>query len=239
MSTTRNNLKMDQKIDELHSLLQLMRNEMNNGFQEVKDLKEENQKLKNEITILQNENVSIRDQMDKLVSTIECQQSFLEHLDTKERENNIIIFGLEEKEPLDQCNTDEAKVELLLKSLDQENFCQLVFTCKRLGESKEGQSSRPLLVILPSGDIRKAVLAKTKILVQHRLFRNIKIKKDQSPAIRREWGRLFRVEKEEMKKPENAGHQINFDKKKRQILRDGVVIDRFMLTSVFQQAGRD
>ena len=56
------------------------------------------------------------------------------------------------------------------------------------------------------------------------------IKKDQHPFVRREWGRLHAVMKEEKSKPENTGCNINLDPKKREILKDGVVIDQWRMS---------
>ena len=56
----------------------------------------------------------------------------------------------------------------------------------------------------------------------------VKIKKDQHPALRKEWRRLFQTEADEKNKPENAGCVIKLDRKQRLLLRDGVVIDRFL-----------
>jgi hypothetical protein len=60
---------------------------------------------------------------------------------------------------------------------------------------------------------------------RHDAMRGICIKKDTHPAIRAEWTRLFKVKEEEEKKPGNAGYRITIDMRKRQVLRDDLVID--------------
>ena len=58
-------------------------------------------------------------------------------------------------------------------------------------------------------------------------FKGVRIKKDQHPAIRKEWWRLFKAEETEKAKPENRGHDVHLDREKRQLLRDGKVIEAF------------
>ena len=56
------------------------------------------------------------------------------------------------------------------------------------------------------------------------------IKKDQHPFVRREWGRLHAVMKEEKAKPENASCTINIDPKTCGVLKDGIVIDQWRMS---------
>ena len=78
---------------------------------------------------------------------------------------------------------------------------------------------------------REQVLQKTANLKTYgpdnHPFRRVYVKKDVHPAVSKEWKRLHDLEKNEKEKPENQGVEIKFDKDTRQLLRDGVVIDRF------------
>ena len=56
------------------------------------------------------------------------------------------------------------------------------------------------------------------------------LKKDQHPSIRNEWGRLHAVVREEKAKAENAGCTISLDPKKREVLKDGTVIDQWRMS---------
>ena len=56
------------------------------------------------------------------------------------------------------------------------------------------------------------------------------IKKDQHPSVRKEWGRLHSVLKEEKAKAENVGCSITIDPRKREVLKDGVVIDQWKMS---------
>ena len=58
------------------------------------------------------------------------------------------------------------------------------------------------------------------------VYKDIYIKKDLHPAVRREWGRLHEVKATEQNRPENAGCQIVLDSR-REVTRDGVVIDKW------------
>lgn len=54
------------------------------------------------------------------------------------------------------------------------------------------------------------------------------IKKDTHPAVRKEYARIRKREKEEKEKPANAGTTVAYDWKNRVLLLDGLIIDRFM-----------
>ena len=104
---------------------------------------------------------------------------------------------------------------------------------KRLGKAGKNNTTRrprPCLVNLKEAEQRTAVLKKAKKIEEKPSFKDIKIKKDQHPAFRKEWYRLFTVVEEEKKKPENAGCDISFDRKKRVIFKDGIIIDRWHLS---------
>ena len=59
------------------------------------------------------------------------------------------------------------------------------------------------------------------------MYNTIFIKSDVHPSIRKEMARLYVVEKAEKETPENAGRNVNFDKKNRTITIDGLVVDRY------------
>ena len=107
------------------------------------------------------------------------------------------------------------------------NSQNVQFTERRLGKQIEGKI-RPILVTLYQGTDRRVILNHTKNLKSAgEDFKSIYVKKDTHPAIRREWKRLFDAKEEEEKKPENVGVTIMVDTRKRQLLRNDVVIDRW------------
>ena len=97
----------------------------------------------------------------------------------------------------------------------------------RLGKAEAGRN-RPILAKVPSRAARDKILENTKELrAAGPAYRRISVKKDRHPAIRKEWKRLRGVETAEKGKPVNQGCTIRLDYKKREITRDGVVIDKW------------
>ena len=102
---------------------------------------------------------------------------------------------------------------------------ELRYDCLRLGKECTGDDSarpRPILVTLEDFTKRRLILEKSKELKtatsitiedENLDLSKVFIKKDQHPFVRREWGRLHAVMKEEKSKPENAGFDINIDPK--------------------------
>lgn len=101
---------------------------------------------------------------------------------------------------------------------------------KRVGKQKGNDSERPVLITFSRTEERNKVIeaAKNTKFQNSCTLKKIRVKKDVHPGIRKEWKRLTEVYEEESKKPENAGHTIEFDKKRRVILRDNMILDRFM-----------
>lgn len=159
-----------------------------------------------------------------LLDTVISQQKFLEAMDAKERKQNVIIIGVSEVNAVLGATTDMDKVESILTALECDTT---MFEHRRLGKTRTDGNPRPLLVTLPSAETARQVLTAAK--PNGGEFTDIRIKRDTHPAFRKEWGRLYSVENAEKQKPENAGRSVTFDKKKRQILVDGVVVDFWKL----------
>ena len=175
------------------------------------------EQMEQQISELKEENASLKDEQKKQGEIIRQQQVFLERLDQKERANNLILVGVQEGgEP------DEAMVRNIVRSLGLESTQTNVITgVKRIGEARGGKP-RTMLVSVQSSKLRNEIVNAARSNTD---LGNIRIKKDTSPAVRNEWGRLFRVKEEEEKRPENAGKVIAIDTRKRQVICDGQVID--------------
>ena len=99
---------------------------------------------------------------------------------------------------------------------------------KRLGQQNDGKK-RLVLVVLEDGNERNEILKKAKNLKsQSGSLARVYVKKDVHPAVRKEMARLRQREKEEKEKAENIGVNIRIDWRKRELLRDGNVIDKFL-----------
>lgn len=165
--------------------------------------------------------------IEKQGRIIAAQQQFLEAVDKKERENNIVILGVpEQNESLEGATNDEDKLEVLWNKIGVEDVRG---THRRLGrEANNGESrrSRPILLTLTDKDVRSRVLENSNRLKNAGdNVKSIYIKKDVHPSVRREWKRLRDVEREEKEKPENVGCVIRLDPRERKVYKDGEIID--------------
>ena len=209
-----------------------------NGFEAImRQLRGMEDRLNGKIEAMRNELKAERErtsllenQVDQLVKIVSSQQRYLEQIDSRDRASKLVILGVaEDGKNLGAASTDEQKIRRILNTVKPGS--DLTFTGKRLGQPRQDGSCRPMLVSLSDPQKRKDLLAGNvkDLLAAEQDPVNIKIKKDQHPAIRKEWRRLFEAETAERNKPENAGCAIVFDRVKRQITRDGVVIDRFLV----------
>lgn len=191
---------------------------------ELGHLKQELRNMKQEVNHLSN-------RLDEAFKVITQQQLFLEAMDGKERRRNMLIFGVAEG-PDEIGGTDKEKVRRVItatgytKSFDSESW-----EIKCLGKSpavQDGTKKRPILVVAENGKIRNEILKVAKHLTNcDALLPNVYIKKDLHPAVRKELGRLRRREKDEKEKTENVGATMEYNWRRRLLLRDSMVIDRY------------
>lgn len=165
--------------------------------------------------------------LDKQAEIISKQQLYLESLDRKEREANLVILGVpDEYESLDGAVTDEDKLKKIWAKVGVDN---VVGTHRRLGRSDgdgTARRCRPILLTLRDKTVRGHILDYAKNLkTSGDTFKRIYVKKDVHPAVRREWQRLRDAEKVEKERPENAGCVIYLNTRERKLYRDGCVID--------------
>lgn len=194
------------------------------------DLLDEIRSLKDEVKamagIKQKVDV-LSERLDQAFNIITQQQLFLESLDNKERRNNLIITGVSEE--VDAIgSTDVEKVQNVIAATGyQLTSDPASWEIKRLGRENE-QKKRPLLVVVGDGHQRNEILRKAKNLKSSDgVMSSVYVKKDVHPAVRKEMARLRRREKEEKEKPGNVGVTIVYDWKKRVLLREGSIIDKF------------
>lgn len=166
----------------------------------------------------------LKEQVARQQEVIVKQQRFLEDIDRKSRECNLVLLGVpEEQESLDGAITENAKIQKVFATAGSTVGTR---SSRRLG--KVGQRRRPILVTVASREDRDAVLQRAKHLKEAgEVFSRIYIKKDTHPAVREEWKRLKDAEKTEKEKPENIGCNIYINYKERQLIKDGEVIDKF------------
>ena len=167
----------------------------------------------------------LNNRIDKQADIIARQQQFLELLDRKEREANIVVLGLpDEGEALDGAVTDTDKLK---KVWEKVGVADVQCQHRRLGAHAEGgRRNRPLLLTIPQKDMRSRILAIAKNLkTAGEKFSRIYVKKDVYPGVRKEWQRLREAKVKEKERPDNAGCDIRLDTRQRKLYRDGEVID--------------
>ena len=138
--------------------------------------------------------------MDSLQVTV-VQQQFLERIDSREREKNIVITGIPEDETLNGAQSGKEKCDEVFKVIGFEVETDVC----RLGEKRTGKM-RPVLAKTPSKSARDLILSKSKILKEaDTKYKKIYVKKDIHPAVRNEWKRLKDAELEEKKEANQPG----------------------------------
>ena len=167
--------------------------------------------------------------MDKQSDIIAKQQLYLESLDRKEREANLVILGVpDEHESLDGAVSDEDKLQRIWSKVGVRN---VVGTHRRLGKRTDttdtsARRCRPILLTLQDKMLRGNILDQAKNLkTSGDVYKKIYVKKDIHPAVRKEWQRLRDVERTEKERPDNEGCVIRLDTRERKLYRDGQVID--------------
>ena len=166
-------------------------------------------------------------QLSKQNEIVVKQQIFLEHLDRRERECNIVILGVpDDNEALEGVTSDSDKVNKVWQTTGI--VCPIKST-KRLGRPGDSTRRRPILVVVDSCGDRDAALEKEQVLksCNKDAYKRIFIKKDVHPSVRAEWTRLHGVVTAEKARPENSACNIHLDFKARKVYKDGVIIDQW------------
>lgn len=242
---------MASNLDEFYKLTRSQRSSLNktellgilnsnesssNG--DIQTLSSNIEKLTKEITTLNKSFTDHKDSTDKQINELKQQvsqqneiiakqQKFLEQIDRKERECNVVIQGVPEGVvALDGATNDSDKIK---KIWDAAGITIDAKFPRRLGKP-DTTRNRPILVVVSSREQRDAVLDKAKQLKDAGdIYKAIYIKKDVHPSVRGEWKRLHDVVKTEKDRPENHGCDISLNFRERKVYKDGVVIDQWSL----------
>ena len=219
---------------ELVDILDAAREERGNN-QDISTLIVSITKLTSEVTTLStalkhhqettdNKVADLKQQVEKQSEIITKQQLFLEQLDRKDRECNLVILGVPEgAEALDGATEDNAKVK---KVWEAAGITCNVKSAKRIGNPEK---RRPILVVVNSREERDAALDKAKRLKDMEPYKRIFVKRDTHPSVRAEWTRLHEVVRREKANPDNTLCDITLDYKARKVYKDGSVIDQWSM----------
>ena len=173
----------------------------------------------------------MQEQISKQANIIMQQQLFLEKVDRKERETNMVVLGVpDDQTALDGATNDDDKLSKVWEVLEDNTEIR---SHRRLERHDPGSGrARPILVTVATKDARDKMLEKTpKLKNRGGPFEKIYVKKDVHPAVREEWKRLRTAETTEKERPENQGCTIRLDTRERKLYRNGVVIDGWNLHS--------
>jgi hypothetical protein len=164
------------------------------------------------------------------------QQKYLESLENMRRAKNVVVYGVTEggmeygdttgENTLLQ--TDTEKINHVLKLLGK--ISAEVVSIQRLGKQRPAETDRPrpILFTVNTTDERNSILSVAKKLKDGpKNVRKVFLKKDVHPAIRREYDRLRKVEKQERDKPDNESRDVKYNHENRTITIDGIVVDTF------------
>ena len=173
----------------------------------------------------------IQSKQKELREVIDNHQRYLEKSDSFRRENNVVVFGLQESE------NDDVKVKEILQSIECTNIEPE--RAKRLGKVPDNPTevapgddnaprtrNRPLLLTLKSRSEKSKILANSSKLKDSEIFGTIYIKKDQTPAERKEWTRLRTVLKREKDRPDNQGVGVKMDYRRRCVMVGDQIVER-------------
>lgn len=176
-------------------------------------------------SILNKNYTELKGRVDKQAEIMVKQQQFLEALDRKERESNIVILGVpDEHETLEGAMQDEEKISKIWSKM---GVGSVSGNHRRLGNNTSpGTRRRPILFTLADKGQRSTILDNANRLKTFGdNYNKIYVKKDVHPSVRREWRRLREAEKTEKARPENAGCTVRLDTRERKLYRDADVID--------------
>ena len=202
--SARHDSKLDQIMKELTELRSIISSHENSAKVQI-----------NELT----------DVIKKQSEVILQHQLFLEQLDRKNRENNLVLFGIpDERSAFDGVTSEEDKIQKVLGKVETDSDA-VVRSHRRLGPVNDDRP-RPVLIRVDSKFIRDKVLEKAKKLKDlNDPFKKVYIKKDSHPEVRKEWKRLRNAE--EAEKRNNVDSDIRLDFKQRVLYKDGCIIDKW------------
>ncbi len=175
----------------------------------------------NESTTKVNQEIGgLRKVVEKQRDIIAAHQGVWEEVDGELRAGKLVAFGIRE-------DADDHNVIDRMFSILQENSVGS-YSHRRLGKEQTGRY-RPILITLQEARWRNGLIANGKELKRAGKekighvevdWSKVFVKKDQHPAVQREWRRLHAVVKQEKAKPENTGNDIRLDYKTRQVTRN-------------------
>ena len=235
------NEPIETKLNHLHEDLQSIKTRINSLEEKSASVQGSLLSKTTEIAELRNkipENGGAGDQQIREIRKIvDNHQRYLEKADSHRRENNVVMFGLQESDD----ENDREKVNEILQSIgcpdvNPENVKRLGKVAEQPAaaaavaetdeEPRDRIRNRPILVTLKTQSERSKIIKNSSKLKETEPFKTVYIKKDQTPAERKEWARLRSVYKREKDRPENQGSNVRIDYRSRCVKVGDRVIEK-------------
>ena len=196
--------------------------------QEIKDLKQTVESLKTSLK-------EAKEERDQLKSTSKNNLKYLINHDRNVRRNNVMVFGLPEKDNLVvgqiEATNDEAKIQALLSHMKIREKVETT-SLFRLGKLPEvgnedaDDACRPIKLVLKNSAMSSLITENAKLLKTLNL--KIFIKPDKSKKEREEFQRLLKKKEELMiKHPTEEGGIERVVLKKGVLTVDGAEVDKY------------
>ena len=182
---------------------------------EIDDLAQKCKNYEDKLSQSEKSAAKLQKQIDDQLNELHQQYIFLEDLDGKVRGKNIYISKLPESS-YHGLETDAEKIEFLLKDI---TGTSVEFEFRRAG--RPSGTDRPTIVSVKDNYTRNRIVSCFKS--SRKDYGDIVLKKDVNPAFRREWRRLYDLERE--LKTDQPDSDVLFDREKRQVFCDAVKVD--------------
>ena len=164
---------------------------------EVKELKDENKKLKSKVTLLEAKDKERNTKLEQVENTLKEHQKYLSRTDKEARSRRLILAGIPEgnvKINDTETSDDKEKVEEVLRVVNAGIFSANI---KRIGKKDQGIEKRPRFLLLEFGSSndRHAVKKNSHKLKENQDTKNFHMKADSTRKEREEYKRLYKVKK--------------------------------------------
>ena len=191
---------------------------------EVKDLKEENKKLKSEVTLLKAKEKEQSTRLDKIENVVKEQQKTLIRNDKEARGKRLMLAGVPEgKTKINgvESENDREKVEEVMNILNSNDI--KINNLRRIGKKDQGTGDRSRYLQLEFGSIndRNSVKKKSENLKNNEDTKNFFMKADLTKKEREEFKRLYSEKKRIEEDDPNKSVKIEHGK----LYVDGTVVD--------------
>lgn len=164
---------------------------------EVKELKDENKKLKSKVTLLEAKDKEKNTKLEQVENTLKEHQKYLSRTDKEARSRRLILAGIPEgnvKINDKETSDDKVKVEEVLKVVDAGILSANI---RRIGKKDQGVDNRPRYLMLEFGNSsdRHSVKKNSHKLKENHDTKNFYMKADSTKKERDEYKRLYDVKK--------------------------------------------